>query len=273
MSCKKSKYFIDKLGNVYYGNNRDGYTIIENKNIDDKLYVEIEGNLFYIPKLMLVTWVGDISLPIKCLNELKLSSRSVSYIINSYDIFIVDKDVITIKNIIFKKINRGTTGRYFISPSGIIFDTFTNRFVPHKINNDNYHIVILYKNSKPNQYMVHRLVYETYVGTISPKIEIDHLISKSKNSIFDIEPVTHFENIRRSNAVNSNYDETYIRKLCKLLSDGKSCVEIANIHGLFYGDKDYKNMLSYCNKLVNKKMYTHITDEYDFSKYYNRFDK
>lgn len=42
------------------------------------------------------------------------------------------------------------------------------------------------------------------------------------------------------------------------------------MYNLFKGDRDYTNMLSFVNKIANKKHWTYISDNYDFSKYYQR---
>lgn len=270
-SAKIDRYYITKLGKVYYGN-KDLEEILPIRKAGS-LYINICGTEYYLPKLMLITWVGDIDLSIRCLDSLKPSSRNTSYEINNECVKVISDDVVTIKNMIFKNIPK-TYSRYYISPSGLIYDKFSNRFVKHKINPDQYHIVVLCtEDSKYKNYMVYRLVYNVYVGELPDEIEIDHLKSKSKNSIFDIEPVTHNENVKRASLVNSIHDEKIIRDICCRLSDGKSCVEIANEYGIFRGDPQYKNFLSYCNRLVNKKMRVWITDDYDFTKYKKRFDK
>lgn len=63
-------------------------------------------------------------------------------------------------------------------------------------NQDGYLRVKLCKDSDNRRYMVHRLVYEAFVGPIPDGLEINHIDeNKKNNSIQNLEAVSHLENI------------------------------------------------------------------------------
>lgn len=65
----------------------------------------------------------------------------------------------------------------------------------------NYKRVKLSKNNKGKFYMVHRLVYESFVGEIPDNFEINHKdYNRSNNCIDNLEVMTHFDNTRYSKA-------------------------------------------------------------------------
>lgn len=66
----------------------------------------------------------------------------------------------------------------------------------------NYIRVSLSKNNKSKLYMVHRLVYETFVGEIPENYEINHKdFIRNNNCIDNLEIMTHLENTRYSKAI------------------------------------------------------------------------
>ena len=77
-----------------------------------------------------------------------------------------------------------------------------------------YKNIRLYKNGKQHTFRVHRVVYETFVGSIPVDKEINHLDGiKDNNKITNLECCSHSENLKH--AINTN-----LLKIKK----GKDCV-------------------------------------------------
>lgn len=54
----------------------------------------------------------------------------------------------------------------------------------------------LYKNGKQFSFRSHRVVYETFIGTIKKGLEINHINGiKNDNNLFNLEACTHSENL------------------------------------------------------------------------------
>lgn len=259
------KYYITKDGIVLFKDSSGACEEIKPVKIGKKLYVDINHCRYYLPKIMLIAWIGDLDLPIECLDEQYPTSRNIKYIIDGHLIKI--DNIYYIANIPFKNIEGYR--RYFISPFGTIYDELKNRFISHTLNEDSYHIVKIYNDKgKTKSVSIHRAVYKTYFGKISDNLEIDHLIAKSKNGICDIEAIPHEENIlrARNNGCYGTTTEAEVHEICKLLQDGYRAYEIANLKGLYKPDTEYYKYLSYIYHIHNGECWKDISSQYNFIK-------
>jgi hypothetical protein len=97
---------------------------------------------------------------------------------------------------------------YYVSDHGNVYSTKECRVLRNstafrplqpKVNPEGYYFVGLYATKGKRTWInLQRLVYETFVGPISHKMQIDHVDGdKSNNNISNLEMVTHSENIKR----------------------------------------------------------------------------
>lgn len=69
-------------------------------------------------------------------------------------------------------------------------------------NEDGYYRVKLCKNGKDRRWMVHRIVYEAFIGKIPSDCEINHIDEDKKNNRPEnLEAITHIENIRHGTGI------------------------------------------------------------------------
>lgn len=135
------------------------------------------------------------------------------------------------------------------------YGEFTKEVIlkPHYIKMKNgtkgYAIVTLSKNGIKNKVLVHRIVYETFNGSIEKGLVIDHLNgNKQDNRLINLEKCTHQENTKRafiSGFMKKEFDRSFcittpeqFELLIKCLSRGVSkrlSEHIAEIpHGTVY---------------------------------------
>lgn len=84
---------------------------------------------------------------------------------------------------------------YEVSSLGRIRNKINKKIrINHKINSG-YFIVTFSKNRVPRNVLIHRLVYETFIKKIPPKMTINHIDSnKENNSVDNLECVTQSVN-------------------------------------------------------------------------------
>lgn len=260
----EDRYYATRCGKIFYGREHGDTIEIEPYMKNGKSYVKLFDEEYYLPKVLLIAWTGDIDLEVQCKDEYDPNSRNTSYRINDEDLVISD-NCICIKEIEFKKISNYSN--YYISNSGMVFDLNNRMFVSHKLNGDSYHTVCLFKNGKFKTPTIHRLVYNTFVGEIPEGMELDHLYSKSRNGVDDVEIVTHQENIRRAQKAGcykGNYTEEDVIEICELLQAGHQAFKICNMKGLYKGDPDYDRFLSFIYHIRNKETWKDVSDKYNF---------
>lgn len=92
----------------------------------------------------------------------------------------------------------------------------TPNIISQQTTKKGYKRVPLSKNNKSKQFMVHRLVYETFKGKIKNNYEINHKdLDRSNNKIDNLEEMTHADNVRYSKAkkiIQLDLDENFIKK-------------------------------------------------------------
>lgn len=89
--------------------------------------------------------------------------------------------------------------KYYVSDSGIVFSINNKESIPIKLKPyklpRGYYLVCIHGPVQITT-CIHRIVYETFVGPIPPDKEINHIdANKANNSIYNLEVITHQENI------------------------------------------------------------------------------
>ena len=147
-------------------------------------------------------------------------------------------------------------GRYMISEYGDIYSKSTNKVLKPFYDKDGYkRIELTVSKNKYKKFFIHRLVGWMFVeGYTEERHIINHKNSiRDDNHYTNLEWVTHSENdihgykygFRENN--NVVYDEQFIRKICKYISEGYNNTEI---YTFITGDENIYN---------NKKVYTLIS--------------
>lgn len=96
---------------------------------------------------------------------------------------------------------------YYASRDGKVFKTYKNgktiELTP--ITHDNgYQIVNLYNNKTKRQALIHRIIWETFMGDIPQGLEIDHInCVRSDNRLDNLRTLTHQENMNRPERIEA----------------------------------------------------------------------
>ena len=89
----------------------------------------------------------------------------------------------------------GYEGLYSASLEGRIYSCIKNKFLKETKNIHNYAMVTLYKNGKPKNYSVHRLVAIAHIPNPQNKPCVDHInTNRTDNRVENLKWVTHQEN-------------------------------------------------------------------------------
>lgn len=89
----------------------------------------------------------------------------------------------------------GYEGLYSASLEGRIYSCIKNKFLKETKNMHNYAMVTLYKNGKPKNYSVHRLVAIAHIPNPQNKPCVDHINTiRTDNRVENLKWVTHQEN-------------------------------------------------------------------------------
>lgn len=124
-----------------------------------------------------------------------------------------------------------------ISIYGEIHRFKSNTYTYGTINNNGYLRATFFVKGKQEFRMVHRLVYETFVGNIPEGFEINHKDeNKKNNSIFNLELVSHKENCNYGTTVkrsietkNKRNRKTAEKPVIQLTKDGQFVAEYQSI--------------------------------------------
>lgn len=110
-------------------------------------------------------------------------------------------------------------GLYQVSNFGRVKSLNYNRTNKEKIlieskNGRRYKKVILSKNGKRINFLIHRLVYEAFVGVIPQGYQIDHIDNNSQNNrLLNLQLLTHSENIKKTYIDNPNLRYVNAKKI------------------------------------------------------------
>lgn len=85
---------------------------------------------------------------------------------------------------------------YMVSDEGQVYSMKSKRLLTISDHGDGYKTVVLQKDGKSKHPFVHRLVYETFVGSIPKGYEVNHKDEdKSNNRLDNLELLTHWQNV------------------------------------------------------------------------------
>ena len=259
-------YRICKNGDVYH---YDSNICTKLPTFKEKyLKVVINGIVYRVDYLIMITYVGIIDLPIiyKNDNTSDCFYENLSYKVESVEVI---GDSLYINNIAveFRRIPGSTD---FITKNGVVFSYHLNRFkgISHRKNEYCAHSIFRYGESKKNY--THRLVYETWVGQIVDDLVIDHLDGNVwNNDIYNLEIVTSSINNMRAyekGLKSMKWDRTKIELLCLLMSKN---YHINDIYNLFDATtQDEKNVITLLvSDIKLSRCHTSISEKYDIGKY------
>lgn len=86
-------------------------------------------------------------------------------------------------------------GLYDASNFGRVRSLYKNKILSISRNKNGYCAIILYKRGKLKRFLIHRLVYETFVGSIPDGYEVNHINEiKTDNSVWNLNLMTHKQN-------------------------------------------------------------------------------
>lgn len=142
-------------------------------------------------------------------------------------------------------------GIYEISDQGRVkrikpeYNTYVGKILAGGYDSDGYRVVLLYNSGKRRMFKVHRLVAEAFLPNPENKPQVHHKNSvKFDNRSENLEWVTWSEHVghtvadklynptRGSKHHNAKLKESQIPEIRKLLSEGKSCEDIAPLFGV-----------------------------------------
>lgn len=102
---------------------------------------------------------------------------------------------------------KGFEGLYAVTEDGRVWSYLSNKWLKLKISKG-YHLVRLCKEGKVYNFLVHRLVYETFKGIIPKGLVVDHIDSNRLNNIIDnLQLLTPSENSRKANLGKKRSEE------------------------------------------------------------------
>ena len=114
--------------------------------------------------------------------------------------------MIVVEGKIKAKAVKGYEGRYKILENGDVVRLIKgsrnkdgNKVLKHWLDKDGYHTVTLWKDRKPKQFRVHRLVAEAFIDNPNNLPQVNHLDgNKNNNAVTNLEWVTLERNIRHA---------------------------------------------------------------------------
>lgn len=262
------EFHINTDGDIIDSNGIFMKPFIHNKHY----YVKLKDDIIEVAKLVLITFIGIM--PASIIYKKGISfygTDSVEYDIN---IKSLDTDNMLINNVNFRRLKNYPS--YFISQDGVIYSSYKNKLLIRSYNHRNYPTVPLVdKDGYRSPRKVHRLVYETFIGSLDPKLIIDHKNGKKWCcSVWNLEQISQYENVNRAYNLGLNYSRwsnAQINIICQLLERNSSIYEILDKIGL---PKDnFRDMTMLIHMILNKKYYTEISKHYDLSNYMSELNK
>lgn len=228
-----SNYYINRKGEVLDSNSNLKLKINNEEKI---LYYEFPNNTkVSIGKLLLITFTGNIDLPIKN----KFGTNYDWY--DGFEYIIPNNtkknnNIITIKDKEFKQLY---DLEVYVSKDGIIYNSYTNKFFMKYINEKGYYVMRIPKRyyEKLSSYpslrklmRINRLVWLTWNGNIPEGYEINHIDSNRwNNDLSNLECITKKENLIDGFSKN-NYKfltEEKVIEILKLYYSGEKIIDIS----------------------------------------------
>ena len=86
-----------------------------------------------------------------------------------------------------------------------VYSNYKKGYLKPNILKNGYYVIELSKNSKRKAFLLHRLVYEAYNGSIPDKIQVDHIDNnRQNNNIENLRLVTNSQNQMNSKTRKNN---------------------------------------------------------------------
>lgn len=158
---------------------------------------------------------------------------------------------------------------YLINKKGKIFYSDGSRKNTTIISSGYEAINIELPTGERKLFLVHRLMVETFIGAIPPKMVINHIDGcKTNNKLENLEITTYSGNMQHAVAhnlfpsgekcYNSKYTNEQVHECCRLISTGKySTTQIAEMTGIEVGR---------VRQIYHRDKWKKISKDYDFSK-------
>ena len=103
----------------------------------------------------------------------------------------------------------GYEGLYAVTSCGKVYSYKSKKFLKPWINKDGYLVVKLRKDGERKNFLVHRLVAETYVPNPDNLETVDHIDGcKDNNNIFNLQLLTRGDNARKAHKGKKHTEET-----------------------------------------------------------------
>lgn len=257
--------FVNRLGIFYMINDNNEIVKIDIPKHLTKIFAKYVINTFIGPLN------GDVIFKNDNICDISLENLM-------YDLTVVQKNdtIFMINGEEFKQIPG--YDNYYISQNGVVYSRSSNKVLKIKINPWMYYTIGITNNNGQRKFeMIHRLVYETWVGPIDNTLQVNHKNSKPWiNSLYNLELTSAIENVRHSIQFNNRYskwkvDDVY--NVCSYLADGFSADEIYRKLDLDAFIK-LKHFRSFCSYLKSKtKYWTDVSSQFDFDGAHVRFRK
>jgi hypothetical protein len=246
--------------------------------VNRKMYAILDDGEVPIFKLLATAFIGPIDLPVvprRCADiylakDLTYAVEEIVQITNDneeeYDTYLFD-------GFIFKIIPGFTS--YVISEEGVVFDIVSMNFVHRTYTPNGYACISLRPDAPAStsngmvRAVVHRLVYEAYVGPIQEGYIVDHIDNHiNHNHYTNLQQITQEKNIHKSlsdgNARNRlKWTTDQIDMMCQMMERGAPCVKIAEEVGTT-NDDAFRNLIT---RLKTGVSYKGIASKYDISSY------
>lgn len=104
---------------------------------------------------------------------------------------------------------------YFISDEGLVWSTYSNKFLTNRLSNSGYYYVDLHKNGKSYRKYIHRLVAETFIPNPNNLPQVNHKDeNKLNNNVNNLEWLSIKD--------NNNYG-SHMEKIRKTLQENSPC--------------------------------------------------
>ena len=125
---------------------------------------------------------------------------------------------------------------YLCSEQGEIYSLKRNRILKGR-SMKGYRRVVLMKDGKTIDALVHRLIAQTFIPNPENKPEVNHKDgNKKNNSVFNLEWCTHKENVHHAMKTGLKNDrkvnDEKLNEIRRLISEGKRNTEIEKITGI-----------------------------------------
>jgi len=166
---------------------------------------------------------------------------------------------------------------YVISSFGRIFNLYYGKSYNYNIkelktnsNSSNYIKITLHYNNKSYNKWIHRLVAEAFIDNPYDKEEVNHKNGiKTDNYIWNLEWVTHKENVEHAEENNLTYHPKGENNHSKIKEK-----EVIKISNMILKDYSPKIICKKCKiskqifqSILHKRKWKHVTKDYDFSNY------